>query len=64
MPVPKQAAQDAMTAAPAVCCCASTVAHRCTERLILRVLVGSLLAFVHLLLERLGFFLIAERQTC
>jgi hypothetical protein len=38
-------------------------ANRCAERLIPGVLVRILLAVIHLLLERLGLFLVAERQA-
>lgn len=39
-----------------------TAAHRCAEGLVLGVLVCILFPFVHLLLELLGFLLVAEGQ--
>jgi hypothetical protein len=36
----------------------------CAERFVLCVLVGVFFAVVELLLERLGFLLVGERQAC
>jgi hypothetical protein len=48
----------------AIAICARTAVHRSPERLVLRVLVCSLFPFVHLFLELLSLFLVAEGQSC
>jgi hypothetical protein len=63
MPVAEQASQQTVSVAlsirdrPTAPCCRS-------KGLVLRVLVGVLLAVVHLLLERLGLLLVGEGQPC
>jgi hypothetical protein len=48
---------------PAIRNISSAGTHRCPKRLVPGVLVRILLAVIHLLLKRLGLFLIAERQS-
>jgi hypothetical protein len=60
--VAEQASQEAVSVTLSICdrptasCC-------CTERLVLRVLVGVLFTVVHLLLERLRLLLVRKRES-